>query len=396
MLRKSTAILWLIALFAVAQCLEEEETHRFCNDLSCAPRERLLEVIREMQEDKMQSPYRGAHPNAFIEFEHTSKNKNPLKVSQLDDAAVNTTCSICNMDPPPCLNGGTCQADPNHPFTKYRNTTCGINTDCSVRNHQIICQCKPGYLGNPRLGCKAQTIRTCADGDPHFKSFDGLYYDYQGTCPFIYSEPCTSLEAPFNYYSVKAKSELAGTGAHVSYIREVEVEFYTLRIHVDGNKRTVYVNGIKTCVPYYWPSKSNPRISVKYNSGTFFIQNDQNVLVTYDWTGRLCLQVPNIPQFQGNDTLCGIAGNINKNKADDVKFKNGTVLPLANPNARQPTKDNGIIFNKAEDTWITDDFLKLRNASCINGEQLFNNSDCVNIDRVFSTNSVYFRTLLKR
>lgn len=34
---------------------------------------------------------------------------------------------------------------------------CGRNAECSVRNHEAICTCKPGYRGNPnddKLGCR--------------------------------------------------------------------------------------------------------------------------------------------------------------------------------------------------------------------------------------------------
>ena len=32
--------------------------------------------------------------------------------------------------------------------------TCGYNADCNVRQHNPICSCKPGYIGNPFESCK--------------------------------------------------------------------------------------------------------------------------------------------------------------------------------------------------------------------------------------------------
>ena len=32
--------------------------------------------------------------------------------------------------------------------------TCGYNADCTVRQHNPICSCKPGYIGNPFESCK--------------------------------------------------------------------------------------------------------------------------------------------------------------------------------------------------------------------------------------------------
>lgn len=30
---------------------------------------------------------------------------------------------------------------------------CGPNAQCNIVNHYPMCYCKPGYSGNPQLGC---------------------------------------------------------------------------------------------------------------------------------------------------------------------------------------------------------------------------------------------------
>ncbi|RCN51441.1 hypothetical protein ANCCAN_02392 [Ancylostoma caninum] len=218
-----------------------------------------------------------------------------------------------------------------------------------------------------------KTKQTCISGDPHFRTFDGLHFDYQGTCPFIFSQPCTQLDAPFVYFSVRAANAFIGSSRSVSGVSEVEVDMYNLTIHVDGRTSRFIVNGIEQHVPYYWPSKDRQIVTVKYSSGVFYITNDQMVQVIYYVSGNLCVQVPDIPQFQGQQKLCGIGGNLDGNYKNDVVDRNSTVFQIK----RNPVTYNEA-FNRVEDTWITSNFIKIRpNApACVTGEQVSNLTNC--------------------
>ncbi|KIH63472.1 hypothetical protein ANCDUO_06225 [Ancylostoma duodenale] len=252
-----------------------------------------------------------------------------------------------------------------------KTNTCGRNADCLVANHQLNCICKIGYSGDPRRGCTMKTKQTSVSG-----------------------------------------------------VSEVEVDMYNLTIHVDGRTSRFIVNGIEQHVPYYWPSKDRQIVTVKYSSGVFYITNDQMVQVIYYVSGNLCVQlapmqkqvrsafyasdrmgsprctavtivctkcclpqggagdvtrqkltsvVPDIPQFQGQHTLCGIGGNLDGNYKNDVVDRNGTVFQIK----RNPVTYNEA-FNRVEDTWITSNFIKIRpnTPACVTGEQISNLTNC--------------------
>ncbi|CAB03262.1 IgGFc-binding protein-like [Caenorhabditis elegans] len=365
-----------------------------CSGLECESKETLLAMISHYQKEK-HDEYLAPLTKPIRDESAVRNFLNEVAVTGDLAATVSPQCSICSQ--PGLCNSGQCVPDARFPWQyfycvcpdyasgrfcqneiKCKDNSCGKNADCYVANHQLNCICKPGYTAR-RNGrdCDMKVQQACMSGDPHYVTYDGLRFDYQGTCPYVFSQPCTTLPAPYLWYSVRAKNELPGKGYHISQVSEVEVDLHNLTIHVDGRSKTALVNGVQVLTPWYFPNKNTWTVRVRFSGSTFTIENDQGVVVTFTTYNSLCVQVPDIPEFNGATTLCGLAGNIDGKKLDDVVNKNGSVLAIKS--SRQPENNNHADFMKTEDTWITDKFLILRpgQENCINGQTLDNNTNCV-------------------
>nr|XP_012630060.1 IgGFc-binding protein isoform X2 [Microcebus murinus] len=292
------------------------------------------------------------------------------------------TCSLgCSAlsAPQKCPNGCAegCQCDPGflydgkacvsiqscgcyHNGVYYEPDKTVLTDDCQLQctchaGQGVMCQehsCKPGQVCQPSGGvlscvtkdpCDGVTCRpqeTCKEqggqgvcvpnyevtcwlwGDPHYNSFDGQSFDFQGTCNYVLATTaCLGVSAQgLTPFTVTTKNENRGNPA-VSYVRLVTVSTLgtNISIHKDETGK-VRVNGVLTALPV---SVAGGRLSVTQGASKAVLATDFGLQVSYDWNWRVEVTLPS----SYHSAVCGLCGNMDRDPTNDQVFPNGTRAP---------------------------------------------------------------------
>ncbi|XP_077448968.1 alpha-tectorin isoform X1 [Stigmatopora argus] len=166
--------------------------------------------------------------------------------------------------------------------------------------------------------CQPSRSSTCVVfGDPHYHTFDGLLYHFQGTCTYLLARPCWDVSG-LPFFSVEAKNEDRGVSA-VSWLRDVTVEVYSHRVTLPkGSLGTVQVDGFLQTLPVQLQLGA---VRVYQSGVAVALETDFGLLVTYDGQHYASIS---LPSSYFNNT-CGLCGNYNDDPADDPVLPDGTL-----------------------------------------------------------------------
>ncbi len=86
---------------------------------------------------------------------------------------------------------------------------CATNAICSIVDSRISCSCNPGFTGDPYKGeCMPVAMTKACQYNSTYKTFDSMYFVYEGTCPYVLSEPCSSNHSHLPPYSIHATNQI--------------------------------------------------------------------------------------------------------------------------------------------------------------------------------------------
>lgn len=109
-------------------------------------------------------------------------------------------------------------------------------------NGAVSCQkakCRPGEvckIENGVKGCYPEGQGKCvASGDPHYISFDGQRFDFQGTCVYVLAKVCNDDKGQLTPFTVTQGNEKYGNGK-VAVTKSIAVEVYGYVIYIQQRK----------------------------------------------------------------------------------------------------------------------------------------------------------------
>ncbi|XP_073457695.1 IgGFc-binding protein-like [Aquarana catesbeiana] len=202
-----------------------------------------------------------------------------------------------------------CTCNPTTKKVECKATRCKSSETCSVVNG--IQNCYPVSYG------------TCsASGDPHYVSFDGLRFDFQGTCIYQFAGLCKKSDDLIDF-QVNVQNEFRGSKV-VSYTSAVQVKLCDFDISIQRQyKDRILVNGLLTNLPFV---VDNGKLSIYKQGYSAILQTSFGLRVTYNWDSYISVTLPST--YAG--AVCGLCGNFDGKKENDLTMKNNqlTTKPL--------------------------------------------------------------------
>ncbi|XP_067316770.1 IgGFc-binding protein-like isoform X1 [Anolis sagrei] len=249
--------------------------------------------------------------------------------STCDDTCV----AICQCNEGYVLNGKTCVPIENCGCTYnnihykageefWENENCTSRCKCDANLGRVTCR-KASCKGNEKCAmvngvrrCKGTTYSTCiGTGDPHYTTFDGRKYDFQGTCIYQMAGVC-SKDPTLTPFLVTVENNNRGSKL-VSFTKVVTLEVYGMVISLSQEyPRKVQVNGVFVDLPFSYENKLKIYVSGVHG----FIKTDFDLRVSFDWYSYARVIIPNAY----TNAICGLCGNANQDPSDDFTMKDGT------------------------------------------------------------------------
>ncbi|CAB1460147.1 unnamed protein product [Pleuronectes platessa] len=196
------------------------------------------------------------------------------------------------------------------------------STRCLCSEGQLSCSpslCPQGQICGPhREGSRGiSTTGTCTiHSHTDCSTFDGVLFRFMAPCTYILAKTCSPTGA-MPMFSVEVVNEQNGNSS-LPAIQQVNVDTGNIRVSLlKRQTHRVVVNGVWRKLPL---SLGSGTVNIKSNPASVVLGTSFGLIVSFDSTGAINVILPSTY----SDEACGLCGNFNDIREDDLRKPDGT------------------------------------------------------------------------
>ncbi|CAL4137288.1 unnamed protein product, partial [Meganyctiphanes norvegica] len=198
---------------------------------------------------------------------------------------------------------------------------------CTCNQGQVTCQahsclyvnkpCPPGFK---RVESESECCPKCVEapgvctvfGDPHYKTFDGKLFNFQGACKYVLARSCRGKDK----FNLKVIND-ARKSSHFSWTKSLSLKIAGAKITL-GQKLRTKVQGKTIKPPYEKPGVVN----ITKTGHAITVSTPIGLRILWDGTSYVEVEVP----LSMKKKTCGLCGNFNGDPDDDLTGQDGKLM----------------------------------------------------------------------